>query len=430
MSLLYSVLWKAARPFLRLHKRLGEDFAERLLPADWPAANAPSSYSLWLHSASGGEAYLVREIARELAARAVDLDILCTSCTRQGLDVLRRTQAEFSRGPLRLDLNYLPLDDPALMRRAARRVKPRVLALLETELWPGLLKACREQGAKILILNARMSASSFKGYRLLRPLLRPLAPDALLAVSREDLERFCAVFGAPGLEPAALSPDAAYALMPNIKFDRLCAEKTDEAQKEAAPDPALPLVLALASVRKEEESLLQPLLAGLLAKAPDCALALAPRHLHRLAAWERRLSAMRLPYTRRSLGGEPQAGALLLWDSFGDLPLLYRRARAVFVGGSLAPLGGQNFLEPIAHGLRPCIGPYWDNFTWAGREIFDLGLAFRARNVAELESLLLKELRTAPAQAEVKALLAAYLEQRRGGARKAAELLLRALKPA
>jgi 3-deoxy-D-manno-octulosonic-acid transferase len=140
----------------------------------------------------------------------------------------------------------------------------------------------------------------------------------------------------------------------------------------------------LASVRQEEESLLFPLARALLSarlQGRPLMVAAAPRHLHRVPAWERFLRAARIPYVLRSSGPGPlklpsveNAPRFIIWDTFGELRLLYSMADAVFTGGSLTPLGGQNFLEPLAAGIVPCIGPHWDNFFWVGDDILTAGL--------------------------------------------------------
>ncbi|MCL1889203.1 MAG: 3-deoxy-D-manno-octulosonic acid transferase [Desulfovibrionaceae bacterium] len=419
---LYQLLWRIARPLLRKHRRLGEGFDERLAPPAWPRLQpAPASAApcrLWLHGASGGEAYLIRELALELAARPSSrqkFTLLCTSLTSQGLEILRQTQKDCPAGSLELLPAYLPLDEPQIMRRAVRQAfgspppaSPALLALLETELWPGLLLACREYGLPTLILNGRLTEKSLRAYHPFRSFLRRLAPRRILAGSPADQERFRSLFGS----------SAPCDLMPNIKFDRIRFENT-------LPGAVPGSLIALASVREEEETLLAPLLPELLAQAPQCAIALAPRHLHRLEAWEKRLQALNLPYIRAGSlqNSAPPPGQILLWDSFGNLQQVYRQASAVFVGGSLAPLGGQNFLEPLACGLIPCIGPSWQNFTWVGKEIFDLGLVRRINSAEELVPALLRLLHERPDKTLVRQKLEDYLVPRRGGTRMAVEAL-------
>ncbi|MDR2503020.1 MAG: 3-deoxy-D-manno-octulosonic acid transferase [Deltaproteobacteria bacterium] len=424
---LYRLLWKIARPALRLHRRLGDGFEHRLVPPRWPlpqegrgdGTGAPRR--LWLHSASGGEAYLVYELLHILSAwpgGTCDA-LLCTSCTRQGLEILQRAQRELQREDWRMDVNYLPLDELDLMRRAVRQAfgppavpgGPKVLALLETELWPGLLQACREYGAHVIILNGRLTEGSFRAYRFMRPALRRIAPERILAVSPENLERFRLLFG----------PKTSCSLMPNIKFDR--AANAPDALALNCGDRYNP-VIALASIREEEEELILPVLGELLRLEPRCIPVLAPRHLHRLEAWEKRLRNQRLDFIRASSGVDwEQGGRIVLWDSFGQLHRLYALAGTVFVGGSLAPLGGQNFLEPLNYGLIPCVGRFWDNFAWVGEELFELGLARRVQDAGELPPMLLEQLKSPPDKALVRERFTGYVAPRRGGTRQAAEAL-------
>lgn len=460
MAGLYSLLWKAARPLLRRHKRLKDDFAERLVPPAWPftaalqatgainPARPGAPCRLWLQAASGGEAYLAWELLKELAALSPGLQALCTTCTRQGLEVLHRAQSDPACAALRLAVNYLPLDEKAVASRAVQQAfgqgsgRPAgggsLLVLLETEIWPGLLSACARAGVAGAIVNARMTEGSCKAYRWLRPWLRRLAPAAILATAAGDLQRFCQIFDpkvADGENSALNRP--VRALMPNMKFDRLLPAETPPVE---APEEALPAagslppggLLLLASTREEEESVLLEAIPQLLARAPSSALALAPRHLHRIQAWRGALDRLGITYSLRSGYGSlsevaPAPGRVLLWDVFGELGSLYRLASAVFVGGSLAPLGGQNFLEALATGLIPCIGPHWSNFYWAGEELFSRGLARRLESGAELAPALLELLRQARPKDEVKREFAEYLAPRRGGTRQAAGLILRLL---
>jgi 3-deoxy-D-manno-octulosonic-acid transferase len=131
---------------------------------------------------------------------------------------------------------------------------------------------------------------------------------------------------------------------------------------------------------------------------------------------------MGLPWVRRSGCTRAAApGGVILWDAVGELAAAYRLASAAFVGGSLAPHGGQNFLEALAAGIRPVIGPSWENFSWVGRGIVSEGLLRTARDGGEAARLLLAELRQAPPKEEVRRRFAAYVSTRRGGVRIASE---------
>jgi 3-deoxy-D-manno-octulosonic-acid transferase len=423
---LYGLAWRTAQPLLRRHARLSDGFAERLMPEGWPGLPPEAGPCLWLQAASGGEAWLIQTLLKALAGLPdlrLPLSLLCTTCTRQGLDVLERLAADPSLpAGLTVMPRYLPLDIPALMRKAVPAARPKAVVLLETELWPGLLEAAAREKVPVLILNARMTPRSLAGYSRLRPFWRERPPAAILAVSPEDAARFASLFGP---EPVAL--------MPNIKFDRTALPSLPE------PLPEVPPTVALASVRLEEESLLLPAVRELLAasfKGASPRLIIAPRHMHRVPAWRELLASARLPCVLRS--SRPQsAPPLLLWDTFGDLSLLYAQADSVFVGGSLAPLGGQNFLEPLAAGLIPCVGPQIANFHWVGQDLFTLGLAVTLPGAKDLAPALLERLErvagTAPAwkearlaaRKEVRTRFQAWLAPHTGGSLQAARLMLR-----
>jgi 3-deoxy-D-manno-octulosonic-acid transferase len=212
--------------------------------------------------------------------------------------------------------------------------------------------------------------------------------------------------------------------MSNMKFDRLGAGPADTRAagvlQELLAPPGHPLVV-LGSVREEEEDAVIRLMERLRRVRPDATIALFPRHLHRLSAWGQRLDAWGVPWTLRSRAPSPVApGAVVLWDVFGELQQAYRLAATAFVGGSLAPLGGQNFLEPLSGGVIPVIGPYWETFTWIGEAIFEGGLARRAADWESAAALLLEGLDGPPDREGVARRARDYVDARRGGTRQAA----------
>lgn len=479
---LYGGLWTAARPFLRRHKRLREGFDERLVSPSWPDGidpvpdgthslpaeaepvsirpefdptrrdpvpdnaastddtpspthfSAPGALRIWIQAASGGEAWLVHSLAPALLQALGEhpkltqrpAHLLCTTCTRQGLDVLERLSLSQSCPEAHIFPRYFPLDDPALMEKAIQQAAPHLLVLLETELWPGLLAAAKKKAVPVAIVNARMTEKSASGYRLLRHIFRELAPEAVLAISAADAERFAALFG--NAERVAV--------MPNIKFDRVdIALPPDAASGLRAPTLRSAMGLAedrllavLASVREEEEDTLVSVireLRGNTGKTLPLTIAVAPRHMHRVDAWKEKLSGAGIPWVLRSEGvaapvnadnvagpvdpakgrnsplscgnqppalngaGRPkeEAHAVMLWDTFGELSALYAVADSTFVGGSLAPLGGQNFLEPAALGVTPLVGPHTFNFSWIGEDFFECGLGVRVEEGTLAECL-------------------------------------------
>ena len=163
------------------------------------AAGAEPGPLIWVQAASGGEAALVRALIREAGTLpefvARSPRFFCTTWTAQGLEVLGKI---IPPSGVSLLARYVPLDNPALMRAAVALARPACVVLLETEIWPGLMAACREAGVPLLLLNARMTPKSLSGYRLLRPLLREIRPDRVLAMSEDDAARFAEIFGPEG----------------------------------------------------------------------------------------------------------------------------------------------------------------------------------------------------------------------------------------
>jgi len=423
----YNAAWYAATPFLSLVKRLKPGFRERLVPHGWPGAGKrptvwPNVWQdVWLHAASGGEAYLAWEILkhfpdlRDHDRAAAPTTLLATSWTEQGVGVLDQAMVWCAvyRPEIAPRRAYVPFDAPTLMRKALRAAMPKVVVLLETELWPGLLWACKVEDVPVLVVNGRLSRKSLAGYLALGRFFREVAPQRILAVSELDARRFATLFGADRVS-----------VMPNIKFDRIATEEqTAPPDLQRLLDPAAPFVV-LGSIRSEEEPALQELLPALLAARPDCCVGVFPKHLHRVAAWSKFLDEAGIQWTRRTqLKSPAAAGSVVLWDVFGELGQAYGLGQAAFVGGSLRPLGGQNFLEPLAHGLIPCIGPYWENFAWVGTEIVDRGLVRVVPNATALLPALLDSLERPASRQEVASRFSAYIAPRRGGTKMACEAI-------
>ena len=447
----YSLAWTAATPFLRRHKRLQEGFSWRLVPEDWsgPVSRTDSGGTdkivhteadIWLQAASGGEAYLVWELLsrivaqREQAGVPAPLRVLATTWTRQGLEILQGMTRNLQEAHpwLSVRATFFPLDSPVLMARALEQARPRVVGLLETELWPGLMLACAKRRIPVLFLNGRMTDRSLKGYLRLDAVApdfwKDLAPEHVCAISRSDAGRFAQLFGEDKVE-----------VVPNIKFDRAAAvpdaEVSDALRALLPPELHARQTVLLASVREQEEPALLSVVQALHAHDAPTIL-IAPRHMHRVKPWQALLAGAGLPAVMRSKQEGPlPAGSIVIWDTFGELGQLYRLADAVFVGGSLSPLGGQNFLEPLALGKLPCCGPHLDNFAWAlepseegaADSLEELRLLQRGENAKAVVSLLQARL-DAPADADdVRERFRVWLAPRLGGTDRCAGKLLEVL---
>jgi 3-deoxy-D-manno-octulosonic-acid transferase len=413
---LYDRVWLPLIPFLRRHRRLTNGFEQRL------GNSLPRPADVWIQAASAGEAFLALELARTIQVRD-RVSILLSSHTKQGVEILSKhlPDGDCPAKQPSPEISYFPLDRPRIMSGVVRAVGPSVMVLLETEIWPGHLLALKQSGCRILLLNGRLTPRSLTRYRLWPGLWRKLGPDEVLAVSPDDANRFKNLF-----------PDSAISTMPNMKFDRMVPPDTTESRTPLAglKTDAAPLIV-LGSIRQAEEAQTASMISALLARIPGVVIGLFPRHPERLGAWQMMLGKAGFRWRLRSeLKDAVEAGSIILWDRFGELAWAYGSAQAAFVGGSLKPLGGQNFLEPLQSGIVPVIGPHWRNFHWVGPEVVAEGLLKVAANWQQAVDLLAQTVAEKRSRAGVRAAARDYIEARRGGTRRASELVLEYLKSA
>ncbi len=400
---MYDLLWKAAIPVLRKNNRLAEGFVQRTL--ERPNLMAAD---LWIQSASAGEAYLAWELLKRISTGKT-LKVMLTTTTRQGIEILHQAikDDEIAHKRIMMRAAYFPFDRPAIMQKAVHLIRPRVMVLLESELWPGLLNELKQSGCRVMIINGRLTRKSLSRYLVWPSLWYYLRPDNILAISDEDADRFARLFGGGSVS-----------VMSNIKFDRL--DSGDHLfPAENTLDPFLPPrsnFLVLGSVRQEEEKDVVNIISAIHHRRPETVIGLFPRHMHRITHWRKMLQRLGVPWGLRSdIKTQIPDGAVILWDVFGELDLAYAQASAAFVGGTLAPLGGQNFLEPLISGITPVIGPFWDNFKWVGKEILDLGIVHQAVSWKEVAEILIAAIMNPQPRETVRQQAGAYIKKRQGG---------------
>ncbi|SIO37945.1 3-deoxy-D-manno-octulosonic acid transferase [Halodesulfovibrio marinisediminis] len=410
----YGTAWRVARPVLDRNKRLKHGLSQRLVPYGWS-----KRAHVWIQAASGGEAYLAWQMLREMPDDQ-QMTILLTSCTKQGIEVLEKAREWAAKEKSYLDVvvNYFPYDQPHLMTRAVEMVAPKTVVLLETELWPGLMTACAVLDIPVVVFNGRMNPRSLAGYLATIGFWRRIRPTMVHAISDKDARRYSALFGEQGVYT-----------MNNIKFDSVSvghkAGKNPLVGKVVKKNT--PLVV-LGSVREEEESDILDLVIRLKEARPKTSIALFPRHMERVGLWEMMLNGANQPFVLRSKITEPPApGTVILWDAFGELGHAYQLARAVFVGGSLAPLGGQNFLEPLAAGKNPVIGTSYHNFQWAAG-VIDEKMVYSMDDVDGVFDQIMRILKRSAKPDTVKKRFAAWLQDHQGGTKQVLNALLLLLK--
>jgi len=363
----------------------GGQWRERfgLLPESFQQA---AHGAIWLHAVSVGETLAVASLVRDLQARFPDRKIFMSSVTPTG-----RAAGE-SRLPSVAGRFYLPMDWRTAVGAALERIQPSLLVIVETELWPNLLRASHDFGARIILINARLSTRSFRRYRLLRPFMRRVLEqvDVICAQTEADAERFRQL-GAP-LEHVALSG--------NLKFDseppRLAV--FPPLLKKAADGAARAPIMIAASTMAGEEPLVLQAWSKVRAQYPKALLILAPRHPARFDEVAQILTRSGYSYTRRThlASREPEiskqvaAPGILLLDSIGELAGILELADVVFIGGSLVPTGGHNILE-AAYWAKPVVfGPYMENFRDIARLFLEAQACVQVRDAKELQETVLR----------------------------------------
>lgn len=399
----YDLLWKMVMPFLRLNGRLADGYDQRTLK------NAEiRKADIWIQAASAGEAYLAGEIIERLEPEKYT-NILLTSGTRQGIDILLKHVSSFNEEKsIACRVSFFPFDSPSIMRNAVKKIAPKVTVLLESEMWPAHLSALKKYGCKTVVINGRMTEKSLKKYLVWKSLWNSLKPDMIFAISEVDAGRFEKLFGSDMVK-----------VMPNIKFDRFA----NKATAENIPDPienifekGIPFIV-LGSVREEEEPLVGKIISDILKRRPEAVIGLFPRHMNRISNWSNALTSMEIRWVLKSVMKKPaEKGSVILWDTFGELSNAYRHADAAFLGGSLVPLGGQNFLEALNCGVIPVTGPFWDNFFWVGRQIAAQGLLRITKNQQEVSDALIEIADNPPSREKVISDAWEYIKIRQGGA--------------
>ena len=291
-------------------------------------------------------------MVRELMQRHPELPITITCMTPTGSEQIRKLFAE------QVGHVYLPYDLPWLQRRLLRKMKPQIGIIMETELWPNLVAECERAEVPLILANARLSERSANGYKRVSWLVRPMfaALDWVAVQSQAEALRFASL----GVNKSAMTVTG------SIKFDfRPPAALLAQAKSLRDGWGERPVWIAASTHAGEDEQVLRAH-QTLLQQQPDALLILVPRHPERFDSVARLVSDAGLLQVRRSQGGVPAAAdQVLLGDTMGELVMLYACADVAFVGGSLVPNGGHNYLEPAALGLPVLSGPHRFNFTAA-----------------------------------------------------------------
>jgi 3-deoxy-D-manno-octulosonic-acid transferase len=325
------------------------------------------AHDLWIHAVSVGEAIAARPVISEIQRLRPGTSIVMTTTTITG-------QAQAKRLYPDATVAYFPFDFSFAVRRFLDHHRPRVFATMETEIWPNVTRLAHAYGMKLILANGRISDRSFPRYRALRRIVGRILRnyDRVLAREQTDGERFAAI-GAPADRVEVTG---------NVKFDY----QPDLAPLEAAPEIESLIagrkVLILGSTMEGEDEALLPELERFI-RERDAFVIIAPRKAERFEAVAGLLDTTSVRYVRRSAIQDKPADILLL-DTFGELARMYHYATVAFVGGSIAPFGGHNPIEPAAAGVPVCFGPVMTNFREIATAFLAAGAAKEVATALEL----------------------------------------------
>jgi 3-deoxy-D-manno-octulosonic-acid transferase len=345
------VLFWVLFPVLSLHRKTRHGLAQRLgfyAPGVIPEGGGPR---IWLHGASAGDLLALSPMIKRLRARFPNCRIILSTTTNTGyLMATERLAGQIDAAI------YAPYDLWGATRRAARWLKPDLLVLEYTEIWPNLIRAAHRIGARIALTNGRFSPSHLRSYRALFATIGNPLRDIDLFLMREDDEAERALgLGAP-LERVWVTG--------NTKFDAFIAPSHTEEDAQLRRSLGLPQdarVLIAGSTHEGEEEKVLEVYRRLLTDHPDLRLVIAPRYIDRAARIVDLARGAGLTVGLRSEENH-SGGRVVVLDTIGELARAYRLASLVFVGGSFTTRGGQNILEPAAQGRPVLFGPHMENF--------------------------------------------------------------------
>jgi 3-deoxy-D-manno-octulosonic-acid transferase len=373
MRILYALAWLLALPLAFLYllwrsrrqPEYRQHWGERLGWAPRPG-NRPL---IWIHAVSVGETRAAAPIVSALQQHYPDHALLLTHATPTGRDTGKTLFGD------RVQQAYLPYDFPLCTALFLHRTRPVLGLVMETELWPGLFRACRRRDIPVLLVNARLSERSARGYRRFARLSAQALRDlsAIAAQTEADARRLRDL-GAPDVTVTG-----------NVKFDM--TPPADTADKAAALKTLFAgrFVFLCASTREGEEAPLLDALTSL--DLPRLLIVIVPRHPQRFDEVAGLLQARGLNFVRRSSGSAASPNTrVFLGDSMGEMAAYYAAADLCYVGGSLVPLGGQNMIEAAALGCPALIGPHTWNFMDAAEQAVAWGAARRVEDFAGLRA--------------------------------------------
>ena len=351
------------------HGKYRKGLAERMggVPARLTDGSRPGRV-IWVHAVSVGEVLAVSGLVEQMRLASPQTRVLVSTTTDTGQELARK---RFGAD----NVFYFPMDFAFAIRPYLQALRPELVVLAETEFWPNFLRQAHASGARVAVVNARISDRSWPRYRRFRWALRRMLVhvDLFLAQTTEDSTRLQSI----GAQAGRVQVTG------NLKFDvSLPASPpiVESLRRSLASEGAGPVLVCGSTVEDEEPPLLKAF-ENLRVAHPRAVMILAPRHPERFDDVAILLKRLGMPSVRRSQWeGETLAGGVLLVDTIGELAALYALADVAFVGGSLVPRGGHNIIEPAQHGVAVVTGNHTENFR-------DIVALFQSRDAVRIVGL-------------------------------------------
>jgi len=370
VAVLYQlVLWLALPGvWLRLKWRARKEpeYGQRIAERFGQVPDSVPTNCVWFHTVSAGETIAAAGLIRSLCEEFPDYPFLVTTMTPTGSDQVRARLSDC------VAHCYAPYDFKFAVHRFFERVQPKLLVLMETELWPNLIAVAGQHNVPVVVINARLSARSAAGYARLKGLTQPMLTrlDAIACQTETHVGRFVEL----GADPVTTTA------MGSVKYDVALPQRFEESVAALERAFALsggPVWIAASTHRGEDDIVLQALLQAR-QRNPELRLLLVPRHPVRADEVSTLVVEAGLTVSRQSeLTHENKAPAeateVIIGDVMGSLLILYGLADVAFVGGSLVDVGGHNPLEPALCRLPILCGPHQFNFSEAMAELEDSG---------------------------------------------------------
>lgn len=414
MRIVYSILLYLLMPLVCLRLL----WRGRRAPAYWQrwgerfAFTLPNiaPHGIWIHAVSVGEFQAAQPLIKALLTQYPELPILITTTTPTGS---ARVQATFAG---QVSHVYLPYDLPIAMQRFVKAVQPRLLILMETELWVNLLHVCQQHEIPVILANARLSARSAAGYQRVVKLIRPALQSlhCIAVQTEEEAARFQQLGAAAEI----------LKVIGSIKFDLELSPTLPQQGLVLRQHFGERVVWIAASTHADEDEIILAAFQQIRAKVPHLLLILVPRHPERFNAVATLCKQVDLKFKRRSFGEIANSEtAIYLGDTMGELMLLFAASDIAFMGGSLVPTGGHNLLEPAALGLPVIFGEHIFNFKEISQRLLSEHAAIKVHDMQELTVQVLNYAQQPELRQATGARGKAFVEKNRGALQRLLNLI-------